>query len=71
MKSRRDARLKHEMQDIAKYPQFSLKIDPQSSYIWYIDFKGVEKTLYENESFTLRFKFDPDYVRKKKYNIIF
>ena len=65
MKSRRDARLKHEMQDIAKYPQFSLKIDPQSSYIWYIDFKGVEKTLYENESFTLRFKFDPDYVRKK------
>ena len=68
MKSRRDARLKHEMQDIAKYPQFSLKIDPQSSYIWYIDFKGVEKTLYENESFTLRFKFDPDYVRKK--NII-
>ena len=64
MKSRRDARLKHEIQDMAKYPQFSLKIDPKYHYIWFVGFKGIEKTLYEGESFTLRFKFDPDYVRK-------
>ena len=48
-------RLKYELKNIKKYNQLSVKIDPNNNYIWYVSFKGVEKTLYENEIFTLKF----------------
>ena len=58
----RQNRLKYELLDIKKYNQFKVKIDPKNNYVWYVSFKGAEKTLYENENFTLRFQFDEDYV---------
>ena len=58
----RQNRLKYELIDIKKYNQFKVKIDPKNNYVWYVSFKGAEKTLYENENFTLRFQFDEDYV---------
>ena len=56
------SRLKYELLDIKKYPQFKVTIDPKNSNIWFVNFKGAEKTLYENEYFTLRFEFDSGYV---------
>ena len=58
----RQNRLKYELLDIKKYNQFKVQIDPKNNYVWYVSFKGAEKTLYENENFTLRFQFDEDYV---------
>ncbi len=62
MKKRMLSRLKYELEDMKKYPQFGLEIDPNSSNIWYVSFKGAEKTLYANEKFKLKFVFDNDYV---------
>ena len=55
-------RLKFEMEDMKKFPQFTLNIDPNHFNIWYVSFKGVEKTLYANEDFKLKFVFEGDYV---------
>ena len=56
------SRLKYELLDIKKYPQFKVNVDPKNNNIWFVSFKGAEKTLYENENFTLRFEFDAGYV---------
>ena len=45
-----------------KYPQFKLELDVNKHNIWYVYFKGAEKTLYENEDFKLKFVFDDLYV---------
>ena len=55
-------RLKFEFEDMKKYSQFKLNIDPNNFYIWYVSFKGAEQTLYQNENFTLKFVFDARYV---------
>ena len=67
MKGVKQNRLKYEYEDIKKYPQFKVNIDPQNNNIWYVSFKGADKTLYENENFTLKFHFDGEYVN----NIIY
>ena len=71
MKAIKQNRLKFELEDLKKYPQFSVKIDPNNNNVWYVSFKGADKTLYENENFTLRFQFDDGYVIINIYNIIF
>ena len=55
-------RLKYENKDIKNYDLFSLEIDPNDNNIWYISFKGIKNTLYENENFTLKFQFNDRYV---------
>ena len=55
-------RLKYENKDIKNYDLFSLEIDPNDNDIWYISFKGIKNTLYENENFTLKFQFNDRYV---------
>ena len=55
-------RLKYENKDIKNYDLFSLEIDPNDNNIWYISFKGVKNTLYENENFKLKFQFNDRYV---------
>ena len=67
MKGIKQNRLKFEYEDLKKYPHFKLNIDPQNNTIWYVSFKGADKTLYENENFTLKFHFDGEYVN----NIIY
>ena len=67
MKVVKQNRLKYEYEDIKKYPQFKVNIDPQNNNIWYVSFKGADKTLYENKNFTLKFHFDGEYVN----NIIY
>ena len=62
MNGRKKNRLKFEFEDMKKYNQFNLNIDPQNFNIWYVSFKGAEKTLYQNENFTLKFVFDEGYV---------
>ena len=56
------SRLKFEKEDMKKYPQFKLEFDSNKDNVWYIYFKGAEKTLYENEDFKLKFVFDDLYV---------
>ncbi len=63
MRAIRQNRLKYEYEDLKKYSQFTVNIDPKNSNIWFISFKGANKTLYENENFTLRFQFDEGYVK--------
>ena len=46
------------------YPQFKVEKDTSNQFVWYISFKGAEKTLYENENFKLKFEFSPNYVIK-------
>ena len=58
----RQNRLKLEYEDLKKYKQFKVKIDPNNSNVWFVRFKGADKTLYEKEKFTLRFEFDERYV---------
>ena len=55
-------RLKYENKDIKNYDLFSLEIDPNDNNIWYISFKGIKNTLYENENFKLKFQFNDRYV---------
>ena len=55
-------RLKHESKEMDSYPQFTLTKDSSNELIWYVSFKGVENTLYENEEFTLKFEFSYKYV---------
>ena len=62
-------RLKFEFEDMKKYSQFKLNIDPNNFYIWYVSFKGAEQTLYQNENFTLKFQFDEGYVINNINNI--
>ena len=62
MKKRMLSRLKYELEDMKKYPQFGLVVDENSSNIWYVTFQGADKTLYANETFKLKFVFDNDYV---------
>ena len=62
-------RLKFEFEDIKKYKQFKLNIDPKNFNIWYVSFQGAEKTLYQNENFTLKFQFDEGYVINNINNI--
>ena len=64
MKNMKINRLKHENKDILKYDLFSLEIDSKDHNIWYISFKGIENTLYENENFKLKFQFNDKYVIK-------
>ena len=56
------SRLKFEKEDMKKYPQFKLEFDANQDNVWYIYFKGAEKTLYENENFKLKFVFDDYYA---------
>ena len=60
-------RVKYEYEDLKKYPQFKVNIDPKNNTIWYVSFKGADKTLYENENFTLKFHFDGEYVNNNIY----
>ena len=56
------AALKFEYEDMKKFPQFKLELDNTQTNIWYVSFKGADKTLYQNENFKLKFVFDDDYV---------
>ena len=58
-------RLKVELNELKEYPQFSVDIDKKKQMIWYVSFKGEEKTLYENENFKIKFEFPADYPMKK------
>ena len=69
MRGIRQNRLKFEYEDLKKYNQFKVDIDPKNNNVWYVQFKGAEKTLYENEEFKLRFQFDEGYVSDKYYLI--
>ena len=62
MKKRMQNRLKFEYEDMKKFPQFKLELDNTKTNIWYVSFKGADKTLYQNENFKLKFVFDDDYV---------
>ena len=62
MKKRMQSRLKFEYEDMKKFPQFKLELDNTKTNIWYVSFKGANKTLYQNENFKLKFVFDNDYV---------
>ena len=62
MKKRMQNRLKFEYEDMKKFPQFKLELDNTKTNIWYVSFKGANKTLYQNENFKLKFVFDDDYV---------
>ena len=62
MKKRMQSRLKFEYEDMKKFPQFKLELDNTQTNIWYVSFKGTDKTLYQNENFKLKFVFDDDYV---------
>ena len=62
MKKRMQSRLKFEYEDMKKFPQFKLELDNIQTNIWYVSFKGADKTLYQNENFKLKFVFDDDYV---------
>ena len=59
------ARLNSEIKSIKSNPNLTLKIDDDNSKIWYISFKGAEKTLYENENFKLRFELGQNYPLQK------
>ena len=61
-------RLKFEFEDMKKYNQFKLNIDPKNFNIWYVSFQGAKKTLYQNENFTLKFQFDEGYVNNNINN---
>ena len=67
----RQDRLKTEFKDIQQYKQFSVKIDEENNDIWYVSFKGVKGTLYENEDFTLKFQFFDRFVILILYIIFF
>ena len=56
-------RLRYEMKELKNYKQFSANIDSSNENIWYISFKGADKTMYENEEFKLKFQFSEQYVR--------
>ena len=62
MKKRMQSRLKFEYEDMKKFPQFKLELDNTQTNIWFVSFKGADKTLYQNENFKLKFVFDDDYV---------
>ena len=62
MKKLMQNRLKYELQDMKNYPQFTLDIDPNHFNIWYVSFKGADKTLYANENLKLKFVFEGNYV---------
>ena len=62
MKKRMQNRLKFEYEDMKKFPQFKLELDNTQTNIWFVSFKGADKTLYQNENFKLKFVFDDDYV---------
>jgi ubiquitin-protein ligase len=70
MRGIKQNRLKFEYEDLKKYNQFKVDIDPNNNNVWYVQFKGAEKTLYENEEFKLRFQFDEGYVSNKYYLMI-
>ena len=57
-------RLNKELADLKTFPTFSVKVDEQNPRIWYVSFKGAEKTLYAGEDFTLQFKFSNEYVSR-------
>ena len=57
-------RLTAEYKEMSNYPQFSVKIDDSNHFIWYVSFKGEDKTLYENEKFKIKFEFTSKYVIK-------
>ena len=59
------ARLNSEIKTIKNNPNLTLKIDDDNSKIWYISFKGAEKTLYENENFKLRYELGQNYPLQK------
>ena len=68
MKGVKEKRLKYEYEELKKFPQFKVNIDPQNNFIWYVSFKGADNSLYENEDFTLKFHFDGQYVNNIIYN---
>ena len=59
------ARLNSEIKSIKSNPNLTLKIDEDNPNIWYISFKGAEKSLYENENFKLRFELGKNYPLQK------
>ena len=62
MKGVKEKRLKYEYEELKKFPQFKINIDPKNNFIWYVSFKGADNSLYENENFILKFHFDGQYV---------
>ena len=58
-------RLKVEFKDIKKNPKLKLELVENQSNICYVCFKGEDNTLYENESFKLKFEFDDNYPIQK------
>ncbi len=58
-------RLNSELKTIKSNPNLALEFDDNYPNIWYISFKGADKTLYENETFKLRFEFGENYPLQK------
>ena len=59
------AKLNSEIKSIKSNPNLALAFDENNSKIWYISFKGAEKTLYENEHFKLKFELGQNYPLQK------
>ena len=55
-------RLNKELSDIQHDNIFQVKVDDNNNKIWYVTIKGIENTLYANETYTLQFKFPDNYV---------
>ena len=58
-------RIKVELEEMKKeYPQFPVTADKSNELIFYINFKGVENTLYANEEFKIKYEMSQKYVIK-------
>jgi ubiquitin-protein ligase len=63
MENRRNTRLKREQQILAKTaPEFKLQLSEKDLNVWYVSFECPKGTIYENEKYTLRFRFPENYV---------
>ena len=58
-------RIKYELKEIKNYPKFELSNDGQNPLIWIVSFEGEEKTLYENQKFTIKYEISRGYVSLK------
>lgn len=58
-------RLTKELVQLVNEPPSGMKISEEEASadmsVWHVMVQGAEKTLYENETFKLRFKFDSQY----------
>lgn len=63
MENRKNTRLKREQQILAKHAkEFKLQVSEKDINIWYLSFECPKGTIYENEKYTLRFRFSKNYV---------